>query len=47
MPQSFVYQALPGRVVFGAGALQQLEAELDRLDARRALVLSTPEQRQG
>lgn len=47
MPQSFVYQAPPGRVVFGAGALQQLEAELDRLGARRALVLSTPEQRQG
>jgi maleylacetate reductase len=47
MPQSFVYQALPGRVVFGAGALQQLETELDALGARRALVLSTPEQRQG
>ncbi|CAM2185659.1 Maleylacetate reductase [Paraburkholderia sacchari] len=47
MPQSFVYQALPARVVFGAGALQQLEAELDALGARRALVLSTPEQRQG
>lgn len=47
MPQSFVYQALPGRVVFGAGALQQLEAELDTLGARRALVLSTPEQRPG
>ncbi|MBS0344037.1 MAG: maleylacetate reductase [Proteobacteria bacterium] len=45
MPQSFVYQALPGRVVFGAGALQQLEAEVDALGARRALVLSTPDQR--
>ncbi|NIE62631.1 maleylacetate reductase [Burkholderia sp. Ax-1719] len=47
MPQAFVYQAQPGRVVFGAGALQQLEAELDALGARRALVLSTPEQRPG
>ncbi|MEQ6474633.1 maleylacetate reductase [Comamonas sp. wu1-DMT] len=47
MPQSFVYQALPSRVVFGVGALQQLEAELHALGAQRALVLSTPEQRQG
>jgi alcohol dehydrogenase class IV len=39
---SFVYQALPSRVVFGAGALQQLGAEIDRLGAQRALVLSTP-----
>jgi maleylacetate reductase len=45
MPSSFVYQALPGRVVFGAGALQQLEAELDALGVRRALVLCTPDQR--
>ncbi|MFS1287213.1 maleylacetate reductase [Pseudomonas piscis] len=47
MSQSFVYQALPSRVVFGASALGQLEAELDTLGARRALVLSTPEQRAG
>ncbi|WP_027819876.1 maleylacetate reductase [Paraburkholderia bannensis] len=47
MPNPFVYQAQPGRVVFGAGALQQLEAELDALGARRAIVLSTPEQRPG
>ncbi|MBS0452114.1 MAG: maleylacetate reductase [Proteobacteria bacterium] len=45
MPQSFVYQALPARVVFGAGALQQLEREVDALGARRALVLCTPDQR--
>ncbi len=32
------------RVVFGAGSLAQLPAELDRLGAKRALVLSTPEQ---
>jgi maleylacetate reductase len=41
---AFVYQANPARVVFGAGALQQLPAEIERLGARRALVLSTPEQ---
>ena len=40
--KQFVYNALPGRVVFGAGALAQLPAELERLGARRALVLSTP-----
>ena len=32
------------RVVFGAGSLSQLPAELDRLGAKRALVISTPEQ---
>lgn len=46
MPQSFVYQALASRVVFGASALRQLEAELDALGVRRALVLCTPQQRQ-
>jgi len=40
----FTYTAQPSRVVFGAGALQQLAAEIERLGARRALVLSTPEQ---
>jgi maleylacetate reductase len=40
----FTYTAHPSRVIFGAGALQQLGAEIDRLGARRALVLSTPEQ---
>ncbi|HEV2430385.1 MAG TPA: maleylacetate reductase [Burkholderiales bacterium] len=42
--RSFVYNGLPARVVFGAGALGSLPEELDRLGARRALVLSTPEQ---
>ena len=42
--QPFVYVAQPSRVVFGAGSLAQLGAEIDRLGARRALVLSTPEQ---
>jgi maleylacetate reductase len=43
--QPFTYTALPSRVVFGAGSLTQLGAELDRLGATRALVLCTPEQR--
>ena len=41
---AFIYQAHPSRVVFGAGTLQQLPAEVDRLGAKRALVLCTPEQ---
>lgn len=41
----FVYNALPGRVVFGVGALSYLEREVDMLGAKRALVLCTPEQR--
>lgn len=41
---AFTYQAHPSRVVFGAGTLQQLPAEVDRLGAKRALVLCTPEQ---
>ena len=40
--KSFTYTGLPARVVFGAGSLSQLPAELDRLGAKRALVLSTP-----
>ncbi|MCG2591692.1 maleylacetate reductase [Ramlibacter sp. XY19] len=41
----FTYIARPARVLFGAGTLQQLPAEVDRLGARKAIVLSTPEQR--
>ncbi len=41
----FVYDQLPGRVVFGVGVLDQLPREIERLRAQRALVLSTPEQR--
>jgi len=40
----FTYEALPSRVVFGAGSLQQLAREIERLGAKRALVLCTPEQ---
>jgi maleylacetate reductase len=40
----FVYTAQPSRVVFGAGSLKHLAREIELLGARRALVLSTPEQ---
>lgn len=43
--RAFTYTALPARVVFGVGALDKLAAEIDRLGAKRALVLSTREQR--
>ena len=42
--RNFVYNAQPGRVVFGAGSLQHLAREIELLGAQRALVLSTPEQ---
>jgi maleylacetate reductase len=38
---SFVYEALPTHVVFGSGTISQVRAEVERLGARRALVLST------
>ena len=44
---SFVYIGRPARVIFGAGSLQQLGAEIEALGARKALVLSTPEQRES
>ena len=40
----FVFDTRLPRVVFGAGALAQLPAELDRLGVTRALVLTTPGQ---
>jgi len=43
----FVYNALPGRVVFGVGTLQRLPEEVKRLGCKRALVLSTPFQEQS
>jgi maleylacetate reductase len=43
--QSFVYQGMPSRVVFGAGSIEHVEREIERLGARRALILSTPPQR--
>ena len=41
----FTYTSHPQRVVFGSGALSRLEAEVDLLGARRALILATPDQR--
>src|SRR5438105_7215127 len=38
----FTYVAMPTRVVFGAGAVAQLAAEVQRLGAKRALLMSTP-----
>lgn len=38
----FIYNARPGRVIFGAGTIARLEDELAALGATRALVLSTP-----
>jgi maleylacetate reductase len=38
--EPFVYDALPGRVVFGEGAFGRLPDELDRLRARRVLLIA-------
>lgn len=38
----FTYQSMPSRVVFGIGALQKLNQEVERLGATRIIVLSTP-----
>jgi maleylacetate reductase len=43
--KNFVYTGRPARVIFGAGSLGRLGAEIEALGARRALVLSTPGQR--
>jgi alcohol dehydrogenase class IV len=40
-----VHVGLPARVVFGIGAFASLEVEVERLGARRVLVLCTPRQR--
>lgn len=37
-----VYNATPPRVVFGTGTLRSIGAEVDRLGARRAWIISTP-----
>jgi alcohol dehydrogenase class IV len=41
---SFVYNALPSRVIFGSGTLDRVAAEVDRLAVSRPLVLTTPQQ---
>ena len=40
----FHYKALPWNIIFGAGALDRLPEELDKLGLSRALVLATPNQ---
>lgn len=42
--EPFVYQALSQRVVFGSGTLAGVGDEIDRLGAKRALVLTTRQQ---
>jgi maleylacetate reductase len=42
--QPFVYDGLQCRVIFGSGTLKRVADEISRLGAKRALVLSTPEQ---
>ncbi len=37
----FTYDAIPGRVVFGAGSRERLAAELDVLDARRIMIIAS------
>ena len=45
--QPFVYNALPSRVIFGFGTLALTAEEIRNLGCRRALVLTTPEQREA
>ncbi|SEQ75343.1 Alcohol dehydrogenase, class IV [Loktanella sp. DSM 29012] len=41
MMREFIYQAAPSRVIFGAGTLSQVSAEVARLGCKRAFLLST------
>jgi len=41
----FTYNALPWNIVFGTGALARLPDEIDKLGFKRAMVLTTPEQK--
>ncbi|MDN4574897.1 maleylacetate reductase [Pandoraea cepalis] len=45
--QGFTFQSHASRVLFGRGVLSQLRDEVQRFDARRVLVLCTPEQRES
>ncbi len=38
----FIYEAAPSRVVFGVGGLEKAPEEIDRLGAKRVLILTTP-----
>lgn len=44
MNNEFIYDIPQSRVIFGAGSLSQLVGEIERLGAKKALILSTPEQ---
>jgi len=43
--RAFTHEALPGRVIFGAGALDQAPEEVERLGALRAIILHSPHSR--
>ena len=43
--KGFVYNGQAVRIVIGAGSLQYVQREIETLGARRALALSTPDQR--
>jgi alcohol dehydrogenase class IV len=40
--KQFIFSGLPTRVVFGIGSIKQLPAEVERLGAKRVLLISTP-----
>ncbi|CAH7065062.1 maleylacetate reductase [Vibrio splendidus] len=44
MSDSFIYNGLPTRVIFGSGIIDQVAAEAEYLGITKALVISTPHQ---
>jgi maleylacetate reductase len=44
IPDGFVFKGITSRVLFGAGTLLKVPAEVERLGGKSALVLSTPHQ---
>jgi len=46
-PPDFTYTSQPMRVVFGAGSIRRVADEVELLGAKKAIVLSTPDQRQS
>lgn len=44
MNNKFIYDIPQSRVIFGAGSLSKLQEEIERLGAKKALILCTPEQ---
>jgi maleylacetate reductase len=42
---NFIYTANPSRIIFGSGSIANLSAEMDGLCVKRALMLSTPNQK--